>query len=479
MESEKPESISPQLSRVFSVHSLRPSRSNEYDLAERIESRRGDEPEVEHPQHHRRFSAHSLRTLRSNDLNYTTPVESRRGDEPEIEEPLAFSPLSSESLSELEEVLSREESRPGDAPENEDTYEPIPKYRRVGTPFDYFILHLMFTFFGMTGSLVRIGLERLTTFPGSSYGGVLWANFTGCLIMGYCVRSTRLFGPLLDGSARRMTRSYTGIGEIPLYVGLTTGFCGSVTSFSSFISQLFELSARQPSFATSDIEPFRNPGYGVMVWLSYTTISLGVSVAGFLLGRHFARAVDKSYQVGTWAAHHEAILEAIICITGGAGYIACVILTIVEPSWRYWTFSLLFAPWGVFARFWISRFLNPISSKFMVGTFTLNFLAVIILSIMILLQYGTSVKSSVAVAYVGSSSRLITTILQCQVVRAVGDGFCGCLSTVSTLINELHSFKRTRHAYVYGLTSTFSSFAIIVLIFGSFSWTHGLDTSIC
>lgn len=430
--------------------------------------------------HRTRSRGFSIYSLRSNAQEQEFGSAEVPGDEPEPEifrhTNDSFDQLSSSSVSELEAVLSRQESRPGDAPENENTYEPIPKYRKVGTASDQAVLYMMFTFFAMAGSLVRIGLERLTTFPGSAYGGVLWANFCGCILMGYFVKSSRLFGPLLDGSAKRMTRSYTGIGEIPLYVALTTGFCGSITSFSSFISQLFEISTRQPSSLYVDSVRFPNPGYGVMTWLSYTIVSCGVCMAGFLLGRHFARAVDQSHKMGITIAHHEILLERAICGIGVAGYVAAIVLTIVEPSWRYWTFCLLFSPWGVFCRFWLSRYLNPLAKKFMFGTFTANFIAVIILAVMFVLKFGT--RSTIG-GEGTRSTRLLTTVLQCHVVAAVQDGFCCCLSTVSTLINELHSFRKIRYAYRYGLISVALSFVVMILILGSYSWTYTLETSLC
>jgi fluoride ion exporter CrcB/FEX len=40
-------------------------------------------------------------------------------------------------------------------------------------------------------------------------------------------------------------------------------------------------------------------------------------------------------------------------------------------------------------------------------------------------------------------------ILGCQALQGIQDGFCGCLTTVSTWVLELMSLRR-RHAYIYG-----------------------------
>ena len=58
------------------------------------------------------------------------------------------------------------------------------------------------------------------------------------------------------------------------------------------------------------------------------------------------------------------------------------------------------------------------------------------------------------------------------------DGFCGCLTTVSTWIAELNGLGR-RHAYVYGGVSVLSGLGILTIIMGSVRWTVGWGTVVC
>ncbi len=47
----------------------------------------------------------------------------------------------------------------------------------------------------------------------------------------------------------------------------------------------------------------------------------------------------------------------------------------------------------------------------------------------------------------------------------IEDGFCGCLTTVSTWVAELAALRR-RHAYIYGATSFLVALALMVAIMG-------------
>ncbi len=58
------------------------------------------------------------------------------------------------------------------------------------------------------------------------------------------------------------------------------------------------------------------------------------------------------------------------------------------------------------------------------------------------------------------------TRVGCQVLQGGMDGFCGCLTTVSTWVAELKGF-RMRHAYKYGGVSIGMGLGLMVVIIGS------------
>jgi fluoride ion exporter CrcB/FEX len=69
-------------------------------------------------------------------------------------------------------------------------------------------------------------------------------------------------------------------------------------------------------------------------------------------------------------------------------------------------------------------------------------------------------------------------VVGCRVLVGVQDGFCGCLTTVSTWVAELAVLRKGR-AYIYGTASVLVSFAMLVLIMGGLRWTHGFSLPLC
>lgn len=329
--------------------------------------------------------------------------------------------------------------------------------------YDAICLLFMFAFFGITGSLIRIAINKLTAFEGAYYGGVLWSNFAGCLLMGMLIHNTHLFKGLLDDANERRRRLYHKKGEIPLYVALTTGACGSITSWSSFMLSLFELSTTQLSSAT-----YPNKGYGVAVFLSYAITTAGVSFAGYYLGTHLSMAIERTFVIGL--AKYELFFEVTLSTLGISFWIIVIVLSAVESTWRYWTLAMVFGPLGVYARYLSSRFLNGRIKTFPLGTFFANVMATILISIMMLLRNGNGP---------GGNGSITSGYTSCQVLSAVMDGFCGNFSTISSFVSELNGFKRMRYAYFYGLSTLAVSWACMVIILGSVSWTRGLHPTHC
>ncbi|KAK4694927.1 fluoride exporter, partial [Lecanoromycetidae sp. Uapishka_2] len=119
----------------------------------------------------------------------------------------------------------------------------------------YTISYLIF--FSIIGTLARLGLQALTFYPGAPVQtGVLWANVGGSLIMGFLSEDRKLFQEEWgtkkerqddEEKARDPNRRTPSIIQkhaavkktLPLYIGLATGFCGSFTSFSSFMRDSF------------------------------------------------------------------------------------------------------------------------------------------------------------------------------------------------------------------------------------------------
>jgi fluoride exporter len=139
-----------------------------------------------------------------------------------------------------------------------------------------------------------------------------------------------------------------------------------------------------------------------------------------------------------------------------------------QESWRGQAlFASAFAPVGCLTRFYISLWLNPVSPSFPLGTFVVNIFGTVVEAMSFDLQH---VRFSTA--FVGGGR------VSCQVFQGVMDGYCGCLTTVSTLVVELQGLRRA-HSYMYGGTSVLGGLAMVVAVMGGVRWGVGWEDTIC
>ncbi|KAI9742854.1 MAG: hypothetical protein M1818_003583 [Claussenomyces sp. TS43310] len=370
--------------------------------------------------------------------------------------------------------------------------------------------------FSILGTLARLGIEGLTTYPGYPVTtSVLWANFSGSLIMGFLSEDRKLFkhhevsrNSSTQGEEQRAQRatkedvdieadreaakkSHMAIKKtIPLYIGLTTGFCGSFTSFSSFIRDVFlALSNAAPTNSgsgTTHSALSRNGGDDFMALVAIVILTVCLCLSALQLGAHVAIALERFTPALPIFLTHK-ILDHCIAVLAWGIWLGAVIMAIWPPdrpsgssaggrtTWAQETwrgeviFALVFAPLGTLARFYASIYLNGIFVSFPLGTFTVNVFGTAILGMAWDLQHASlgSAIHSVGGGRVG-----------CQVLQGVQDGFCGCLTTVSTWVLELKSLRR-KHAYFYGMVSICIALAFLVAIMGSLQWTQGFSEPAC
>jgi fluoride exporter len=323
--------------------------------------------------------------------------------------------------------------------------------------------------FSILGTLVRLGLEALNTFPDAPvWFPILWANFAGTFFMGFLSEARALMqaaepmpppiqGPMLQAGNPFQQQDSRQPGAppppplsppSPLYIGLATGFCGSLTTFSSFARDLF--------LATVSDDP---AGQEVMTLLAVSITTLCVCHGALRAGGHVAVAF--AYLLPprpsrTRYTRHPALGAAALVLATGLWAAAAGLAAGSGVAWRgVVLFALTFAPFGTLVRFYLSVRLNKLRPGFPVGTFTANILGTAVLGVMWVLQHGGFVDCTGA-----------------QVLQGVSDGFCGCLTTVSTWIVELSGLRR-RHAYVYGSATVGTAFALLIVIMGSQKWTVG------
>lgn len=255
---------------------------------------------------------------------------------------------------------------------------------------------------------------------------------------------------------------------IPLYIGLATGFCGCFTSFSSFIRDAFLALSNDLS---TPLAPtiHRNGGYSFMAFLAVIITTVSLCISGLFLGAHIAIA-SEPYTPTLPFKFGRKVLDRIVVFIAWGCWMGTIFLAIFPPDrnegtpeiWRgRAVFALVFAPLGCLGRFYASIYLNNKIASFPLGTFAMNILGTIILGMSYDLQHVP-----------------MGGVIGCQALQGIEDGFCGCLTTVSTWVVELSSLRR-RHSYVYGAASVIVAVCFLIVIMGSMQWTRGFSSLLC
>jgi fluoride exporter len=353
--------------------------------------------------------------------------------------------------------------------------------------------------FSILGTLARLGVEAISRYPQAPFPSVvLWANLGGSLFMGFLAEDRRIFrqewgthsenwsfhhisksvGSSPDAEVVRTAHANHGKVKktIPLYVGLATGFCGSFTSFSSFIRDAF-LALTNDLASPSTTSPFRttphpaprNGGYSFEATLAILIIQPTCSIGALYFGAHLALLTDSITPTLPFTRIRR-ILDPLTVFLAFGCWLGAILLSIFPPR-NFWrgraTLPLVFAPPGCLLRFYVSKHLNARIPSFPLGTFSVNIVGTAILGMCYNLQHGQSI---------GAGPRGKTAA--CQVLQGIMEGFCGCTTTVSTWVAELTSLRRG-HAYIYGMASMGSALALLVVVMGSLGWTSGFGTPIC
>ncbi|CAG9579441.1 conserved hypothetical protein [Leishmania major strain Friedlin] len=270
---------------------------------------------------------------------------------------------------------------------------------------------------GLGGSAARVALqkcfEKNPFFPKYTYIG---PNSLGSFLMGF---SVTVLPPE---------------GALPLtHRALCVGFCGSFTTFSSWIVKAMV----QNTVADA---------------LEHLFIGGTMPLVFFLWGRDCGRGVrwccehvvDSPWE--TWPLHRSLLraVDAVMFVLVFLASILAPVLVLVyigEGGIRVISTDdvrmVVLAPAGAVTRFMLSVYLNKkaCAAQFPLGTLAANLLGVLLAIIM----YNMEVNH-----------------LSCEWCIAVQNGICGALSTVSSVANELVSFYgsgRMLSAYVYALVS--------------------------
>lgn len=318
---------------------------------------------------------------------------------------------------------------------------------------DILQFHLPFVASVIIGNISRLGLLKINDSYRDSYttnNTILYVNFLACIIMGFL----QIFN----------FNTY----DSKLQVCLTTGYCGTFSSFSTYIYEIF-------IHTVMNAHLFSNYGATVSEFFIVNILELCVSMGGLKLGIALGHTVRDALENKEKEEHigsnlYEEVVEKVGTIlkhTLAAISIPLVVIMLVlsivyrHRYHSYWTLSSLFAIFGAYGRYYLSKLNGKIKNKnwkhFPLGTYIANYVASIILSILLILL-----------------QRYHQNFTKKLVVYSLIEGFTASLSTMSTLMNEMNKLSLIKSSS-YIFISVMTSYAMFIIILGSYKWTHNLN----
>lgn len=301
--------------------------------------------------------------------------------------------------------------------------------------------------FSYLGTAIRLAFNQLgdRQYPLTA---CFWSNMFGCFIMGMIIEQKAHIQEqfVIESKCHLVERECFFFSSFhQLYVGLTTGLCGSITTFSGAMYYscvgLFEHSALY--------------SYSVSNYLSIMISLFSSSFIGFLMGRHLSHFLLPASSIVTMKRvllkmkdhGNRWFFPILISISLPTSIILTVLLPI--GRWTYFIYSIVFCPLGSLSRYLLSVVFN-FNPQFPLGTLLANLCGSLI-------YFGVVAISQ----YVKISSFLLK-----QILIGILQGYCGCLTTVSTLITELNTIESKKYLYFYVIV-TFVPIQIVYISLAS------------
>lgn len=317
-------------------------------------------------------------------------------------------------------------------------------------------------FFSYTGFATRYGLEAAFASPqGIGYTCLyfilfidFYANTLGCFIMGLFAEINATL--LKPNNSTRLSNLVA--------VGVMTGYCGCTTTFSSwqYDSMYALLTAQVGTFFLREIIGFCVSYYALLLGHGMTTLIIVPTYNAIVV-----RWKKKDKTLIQEFRHMSTALTWVWRVTTALFIVANVILTALfiallssplSQTTRIVSAAMLFSPLGCILRFLFTLLNAKFGPKIPIFTLCANLLATVVVGFFrVTNQRYTSISGNEAlnVFFMG-----------------VSGGFCGCLSTVSSLVEELHTkLIDVRWRYLYLLLTFVLPCLALVAIVGPFIWT--------
>lgn len=324
------------------------------------------------------------------------------------------------------------------------------------------LIHL--AVFGILGAMTRYLLQKLfgpSVARVTSDGSILYldlpSNMVGSFLMGW-------FGVVFKADITRVSEF--------LAIGLSTGYLGSLTTFSSWNQKMLDLSADGKWL-------YAALGFLLGLFLASYSIILGVETAkGFrwLLQRRASSSSSSKeernsscVEVNTFKTHMVSMTLMVLLLVALLAVSATQLVKEFDKGTseaQLWLGCLVAAP-GVWLRWFLARLngrgLGKDGQYFRwvpFGTFIAN------------------VAAASAMAALATLKKSVDTRTCNTVASSIQFGMLGCLSTVSTFMAEFNAMRESDHpwrAYAYAFLTIAVSFAIGTVIYSVPVWVVGFD----
>lgn len=159
----------------------------------------------------------------------------------------------------------------------------------------------------------------------------------------------------------------------------------------------------------------------------------------------------------------QPLTRDILTVVSVLTYVATIpIYFKLSPDFRHQaTAAMLFSFPGTLTRYTLSMKATPLLKLFPLGTFLANTSATALIGTFHILQRVHHLPSQNA----------------CAILQGLMDGYCGCLSTISTFAVEIGVLTK-RKAWIYVALSWVVSQLLLLVILGPSWWAGGVKDSV-
>jgi len=296
----------------------------------------------------------------------------------------------------------------------------------------FYYIHI--GFFAMLGCLARIGIDKcfgdLAGIENSSQivNKSFFSNMMGSFVLG-AVSASPLGKTRLAAMAK----------------GITTGFCGSFTTWSKW-NQQQSLTLIGESSSTAQMQVT-----SICAWF----VGFHAFIGSYVVGLDFGKDIGDRIGVHVSKNAHKIAdyTVSFLLFLGFCGFIAGTIADQSTYGTRIWL-AVICAPFGACLRHFLSRFNSKVPKlQLPLGTMMANCLGATVLACLHIVDTRVTYKQ--CPNYPGENgynqgwnwnhylcwSGIVT--------YAVGTGFCACLTTISTFMSEIVKIRNSKPVFAY------------------------------